>query len=64
MPIYLVQSLKGTAADPAPKARLIKAARLSQVESYLICEVSIEKATPEETHALAKQGIEVEETEV
>lgn len=45
-----------------PKSRLIKAERRSNVESFLIGEFSIEKATPEETHSLGKSGVEVEDT--
>jgi len=61
VPIYRVARREGTAADPAPKIRLIKAERRAQVESFLIGEVEIEKANSEETHELGKQGVEVED---
>ena len=61
MPIYRVQSKQGTAAEPTPRVRLVKAERLAHVEAFLLSEVSIEKATQEEMHVLGKQGVEVEE---
>ena len=61
MPIFKIQRREGTAADPTPKMRLISAERRAQVESFLIGEFVIEKASPQDTHALAKQGVEVED---
>ena len=59
MPIYKVQAVKADSQNN-PKPRLVKADRLAQVESYLLQDFSIERASAEDTHALGKDGVEVE----
>jgi len=60
--IYAVKPVKATVGEGA-KARLIRAEKRSQVESFILGDFIIEPASADEAHELAKVGIEIEDAE-
>ena len=59
--IYRVRQRQGTAADPAPKPRLIRAKRHNQVEGLILQDYEIELAKPDECVALGAAGVKIED---
>jgi hypothetical protein len=43
--------------------RLVRAEKRNQVEGFVLQDWEITRATPEQTHELGKQGVEIEDVE-
>lgn len=60
--VFIVVPTKQDASVPVVK-RLVRAKRESEVAHHVLKDWSIAVATPDEIHALGKQGVDIEDVE-